>query len=93
MARVIVSTARFRKAYHRLQVADQTLVDHALRQLAVALETRHAAVGLGLKKLGPSVFEVRAGLALRIVYIEEGPQVILALLGTHDEVRRFLRRS
>ncbi len=93
MSRVLVSTARFRHAYHRLQGPDRRLVDHALAGLAEYLEAGHAAVGLGIKKLGPDMFELRAGLGLRIVYVEEGSRVMLALLGNHDEVRRFLRRQ
>lgn len=93
MARVLVYTARFRRAYHRLQESEQHLVDHALTGLAAYLETGCAPVGLGLKKLGSGVFEARAGLGLRIVYVEEGDRLILALLGHHDEVRRFLRRQ
>ena len=93
MARTIVATAAFRHAYYRLHATEQELVDRALRQLAVSLETRHAPAGLGLKKLGHGVFEIRAGLALRIVYVEEGAQLVLALLGTHDDVRRFLKRQ
>ncbi len=93
MSRVLVDTAWFRRAYYRLQEPDQHLVDRALTGLAEYLETGRAAMGLGLKKLGPGVFEARAGLGLRIVYVEEGNRVMLALLGNHDEVRRFLRRQ
>ena len=93
MARAVVLTARFRRAYHRLHAADQEIADHALRQLAVHLKTRRASVGLGAKKLGPGLYEARAGLALRLVYVEEGPQIVVALLGTHDDVRRFLKQQ
>ena len=93
MGRVIVSSAKFRRAYHRLPGAERQLIDYALRQLATYLDTRHASVGLGIKKLAAGVFEVRAGLSLRIVYVEEGPRVVLALLGNHDEVHRFLKRQ
>ncbi|MBI4563231.1 MAG: hypothetical protein HY716_00870 [Planctomycetes bacterium] len=93
MVRVLVSTDRFRRAYHKLAEPQQRLVDEALRQLAQVLKSNHTPVGLGLKKLGPGVFEVRAGLALRIVYVQEGSKVALALLGNHDDVRRFLRRQ
>ena len=86
-------TARFRRAYYRLQEPDQHLVAHVLAGLAAYLETGRAPIGLGLKKLGPGVFEARAGLGLRIVYVEEGNRMMLALLGHHDEVRRFLRRQ
>ena len=65
----------------------------ALRLLQHYLETGEAPVGLGLKKLGQGVYEFRVGLALRGVWVEEGPLVALALLGSHDEVRRFLQGS
>jgi len=93
MARALVSTARFRRAYARLDEPHRELVHKTLSQLTDYLATGHAPVGLGMTKLGPGVFEVRAGLALRIVYIEEGPKAFLALLGNHDEVQRFLRRQ
>ena len=92
-ARTLVSTARFRRAYRRLQSQDQELVDRSLLQLADYLRTGHASVGLGVRKLGDGVFEVRAGLALRVVYEDEGRKVALALLGGHDDVRRFLRQQ
>lgn len=93
MSRVIVSTERFRRAYHRLDAPQQTLVDDALQRLGAYLETGHASIGLGIKQLHPGVFEVRVGLALRVVYVKEGEHIVLALLGNHDDVRRFLKRQ
>jgi hypothetical protein len=66
-------------------------VDHAIRLPHTYLDTAHAAGWLGIKKLAPDVFEARAGLALRIVYVEAGSEFLLPLLGNHDEVRRFLK--
>lgn len=65
----------------------------ALRFLQHYLAAGEAPVGLGLKKLGQGVYEFRAGLALRGVYVEEGELLALTLLGSHDEVRRFLKRA
>ena len=93
MNRTLVSTERFRRAYHRLSDDEQQLVDRALQQLASYLETGRASVGLGVKKLGAGVFEVRAGLALRIVYVADDAHCVLTVLGNHDEVRRFLKRQ
>ena len=92
MARQLVVKARFQRAYDRLSAAERDRVKKALRLLQAYLATGEAPGGLGLKKLGPGVYEFRAGLALRGVYVEEGPMLALALLGSHDEVRRFLRR-
>ena len=91
MSRRIVVKPRFGRAYQRLSEADQRLVDAALGRLQHYLDTGEAPVGLGIKRLGRRTYEFRAGLALRVVYVVEGVQVVLALLGSHDEVRRFLR--
>ncbi len=93
MHQQIVSTERFKRAYRRLNSLDQQIVDGAVFRLDRYLETRQASVGLGVKKLAPGIFEVRIGLSLRIVYVQEGLKVFLALLGNHDEVRRFLKQQ
>ena len=92
MARTLFSTGRFRRAYHRLTATDKQLVEKALGQLGEYLKTGQASAGLGITKFGPGVFEARAGLSLRIVYVEEGPRCFLVLLGNHDDVRRFLKQ-
>ena len=83
----------FQRAYSRLTESEHDLVKKSLRILQRYFKTGQAPIGLGLKKLGSGVYEFRAGFALRGVYVEEGQTVVLALLGTHDEVRRFLRHS
>jgi len=93
MARRLIVKARFQRTYDRLSAAEQDLVKKALRSLRTYLDTGQAPSGLGVKKLGPGVYEFRAGLALRGVYVEEAAVLALALLGSHDEVRRFLKRS
>lgn len=93
MARQLVLKASFQRAYGRLALAERARVKKALLMLQQYLDTGEAPVGLGLKKLGAGVYEFRAGLALRGVYVEEGSLLALALLGSHDEVRRFLKRS
>ena len=51
---------------------------------------RHS--GLGLRKLNPyPVWEARLGLKMRAIFRLEDDRVIFVFLGTHDEVKRFLR--
>ena len=92
MARNLVLKASFRRAYDRVPSGERDSVKKALRLLQRYLQTGVAPVGLGLKKLGPGVYEFRASLALRGVYVQEGKMVVLTLLGSHDEIRRFLKR-
>lgn len=93
MARTFVSTTRFRQAYDRLKASDRSLVDKALRHLGTYLEGGVVPIGLGLRKLASGIFEVRAGLALRIVCVEDGDRILVSLVGNHDDIRRFLRRQ
>ena len=93
MVRQLILKARFQRAYDRCSPDDRDRVKKALRLLQEYLNTGQAPVGLGLKKLGSGVYEFRVGLALRGVYVEEGPALALALLGSHAEVRHFLKQA
>jgi hypothetical protein len=93
MARSFILKASFQRAYDRLPPDERPRVKKALRLLQHYFESGEAPVGFGVKKLGPGVYEFRAGLALRGVYVEEGEVLALALLGSHDEVRRFLKHA
>lgn len=93
MPRPVLAKAGFQRAYRRLSAVERRVVDTALRHFQRYLETRQASVGLGLKHVGGRTYEFRAGLALRIVYVLTETEVVLTLLGTHDDVRRFLKRQ
>ena len=93
MPRQIVVKAGFQRAYRRLSEQDRNLVDEALKRFDTYLQTQQAPPGLGIKHLGSRTYEFRAGLALRIVYVAEGAKIVLSLLGSHDEVRLFLKRQ
>ena len=88
----IVLTGRFKKAYGVLPEFRKLNVDRAIVDLERYFATGVAPAGLGLTKLYPQIYEIRAGIALRIVYILEEPDVFMVLIGSHDEVRRFLKR-
>lgn len=52
----------------------------------------HAHAGTGIRKLVPTkLFEVRVGLGLRAVFDLVGDEAVFLFMGTHDEVRRFVR--
>ncbi len=51
----------------------------------------HRHRGLGIRKLSPTLFEIRVGLDIRLVF-QNRPDVLLFLMaGNHDEVQKFLR--
>ena len=91
MPRKILTKAGFEHAYRRLSESDQRLVDEALRHFGDYLQTGQAPLGLGIKHLGSRTYEFRASLGLRVVYVAAGETIYLALLGSHDEVQRYLK--
>ena len=63
----------------------------AISQLPEAFGWPHFHSGLGLLKLRPCVFEFRAGLDLRLLFVEEKDALYVNFIGDHDEVRRALK--
>jgi hypothetical protein len=52
----------------------------------------HVHPSLGIRKLhGSETWEARVGLGLRLVFALEPARLTLVRVGTHAEVRRFLR--
>jgi hypothetical protein len=63
----------------------------ALLELNEVFGRAHGHSGVGIRKLGGKLFECRAGLALRFVFQDRPTGLFVVLLGSHDEVREFLR--
>lgn len=78
----------------RALAGDQRLaVFESILGLPRAMGDVHVHSGLGLRKLHSSgIWEARVGLGLRMVFAQEPDRLTLVRVGTHDEVRRFLRR-
>ena len=64
----------------------------ALCDLAEGFGRPHVHAGLGVRKLGERLFECRVGLSLRLVFQDRPEALFVVFAGSHDEVRRFLRR-
>ncbi len=62
-------------------------------QLAVAFfETGQLPHGLGLKPLAHDFWEIRAGLDERVVFRRNKDTIEFILTGSHDDIKRFLKR-
>ena len=64
---------------------------HQLSHFMRAHEVGSIRPSFGLQRLRPSLWEVRIGLFDRVLFWREGPNVLFDFVGTHDEVRRFLK--
>ncbi len=89
----ITLTERFLRAWAQAAPEDRISVLRVMLALEAVLREPQAHRGPGLRKLHPSgVWEVRAGLSLRALFLLAEDAATFVFLGSHDEVRRFLRR-
>jgi hypothetical protein len=83
---------RFRTQCRSLGPPEQGGILRALMDLETALANPQEHRGLGLRKLHPTgIWEIRVGLSLRALFRVSEGEAVFVFLGTHDEVRRFLR--
>ena len=83
---------RFRRQSRSASRQDQAALLQLLLDLEGALSNPQEHRGMGLRKLHPTeIWEVRGGLSLRALFRLATDEAIFIFLGTHDEVKRFLR--
>jgi len=86
-------TAAFKTLHQKLDRTRRQKVDRALQQLIHVLETQQWPRGLGLKKLRWHLWEVRVDLSDHIVFKRENDLVTFLVVGSHDDVQRFLKHA
>jgi hypothetical protein len=83
---------RFRSQCRAVAREDQAAILKLILDLETALANPQEHRELGLRKLHPSgVWEVRAGLSLRALFRLEEDEAVFVFMGTHDEVKRYLK--
>ncbi|MBI4624792.1 MAG: hypothetical protein HY736_16445 [Verrucomicrobia bacterium] len=75
-----------------LTKAERVKIGALHNRMRTAFGRPHEHRGLGVRSLGHGVFECRHGLAQRLVFQVEAGALYVHFMGTHDEVRRFLRK-
>jgi hypothetical protein len=80
------------KAFDKLPHLEQALALKTDRLIKGYLSTSKASLGLRVKQLRGDIFEGRINDRLRIVWVKDRDEITFALLGNHEEVRRFLKR-
>jgi hypothetical protein len=87
----ILLTKRFLACVKKLSANDAEAVDSALGYLSATFGTPHSHAGNSVRVLRPPVYELRATLALRVVFVRSKNTLLADFVGTHDEVRAFLK--
>ncbi|MGH9365495.1 MAG: type II toxin-antitoxin system RelE/ParE family toxin [Thermoanaerobaculia bacterium] len=88
----IALTERFQRDVRALSKDLRATVFEVILVLPRTVGDAHLHTGLGMRKLHASgIWEVRIGQSLRLVFTLEPQVLTLVRVGTHDDVRRFLR--
>lgn len=87
----VLLTKRFLAAASKLSQEDRAAVDSVLGGLLATYGRPHAHAGGSVRPLKPPVYEVRASLTLRIVFIRDGDALKVDFVGAHDDIRDYLR--
>ena len=84
--------ASFDRSFKKLSPERRLKVAEAIEVFLDFCETGIRPSGLGLKKLHKDFWEIRDGLYTRVIFLLEKECVSFVLVGSHDEIRRFLRK-
>ena len=79
------------KSFDKLDRPEQELALKTDRLIKEYLLTSKAPFGLRLKHLRRDIYEGRLNDRLRIIWVKDSDEITFALLGNHEEVRRFLK--
>lgn len=90
--RRIAALPTFQRSLKRLSQLEKAQLEESLDQFKAFVYRGVAPTGLGFKKLDQDIYEFRVGLRLRVLVLAEEDIYYLVLIGSHDEVNRYLRR-
>ena len=80
------------RSFRKLPVPLQSQVIAALDRLLDYFATGQRPVGLGLRRLHHSYWEIRAGIDVRVLFELEKDCLTMVLVGHHEQIRRALKR-
>jgi mRNA-degrading endonuclease YafQ of YafQ-DinJ toxin-antitoxin module len=85
----------FVKKFLKYTLAEQKLIVKADKEIRNFYITKKAPFGLRIKKLYESknakTYEARVSNKIRIIWVESSDLVSFVIIGTHDEIRRYIR--
>jgi mRNA-degrading endonuclease YafQ of YafQ-DinJ toxin-antitoxin module len=85
-------TPRFLDLARKLSKAERKLLGRSIDAAARAWSHPHQHRGAGIRRLHGNFFECRCGLDLRLVFEWIDGALRFHLLGSHDEIRAFLKQ-
>jgi mRNA-degrading endonuclease RelE of RelBE toxin-antitoxin system len=89
--KTVVVLPSFERSLKKLTPQDREQTAEALKAFNTMLVSGQASGGLGFKKINHDKYELRVNIRLRIVMKIEPDTCYLVFVGSHDDVRRYLR--
>ena len=97
MPRVFQYTKTFRKLFDRLPETRKRLMLKCMEALKPVSEGKAPSHGLMIKRLHVQneeiLYEARAGIDLRILWIQSKIYFRIVFIGDHDEVQKYIKNS
>lgn len=81
----------FKRIFKKLTFQQKEEVKRAVTELTAFFDSGIRSEGLGLKRLRSNIWEIRASLKSRILFSFDGDEVFFLVVGSHDEIVRYLR--
>ena len=81
----------FERSVRKLSSQERRLLAKALGTFKGFILTGQAPFGFRLKKIDYDKYEFRVNLALRVVIKEDKTSYFLVLVGSHADIKRYLR--
>ena len=81
----------FLKAFESYSIFLQETILKSVEEIKEYSLKQIASYGLRVKKIGPHTFEARVTDKIRVVWLKTDEIVSFALLGSHDDVRKFIK--
>ncbi len=88
----ILLSPRFLAAVKNLSDVDVTRAEEALRVLPECFGQPNLHTGIAIRRLRKNIFECRAGLKVRLLFRANAHALEVFFVGSHDEVRRLIRK-
>jgi len=84
----------FEKSLKKLHSKSKNNVIEACVKLIGFIEESSAGnKGLGLKRLQINFWEIRVGIKLRVIFRWENDHIQFILVGSHDNIKKFLKEN
>jgi mRNA-degrading endonuclease RelE of RelBE toxin-antitoxin system len=85
-------TPELKAAIRRLPKSQRKQIGDVITAVRDGFGAPHLHSGLGIRRLRGSLFECRVGLKLRLVFDAEPGALSFTDIGTHDQIRKIIRK-